>query len=407
MGAVLWSSRGVPIMRVRGIPVEAHWSLVIVVLSWAGALASSGYLGRYPGASTTTITAMALVSVLLLFASILLHELGHALQSQREGVGVERITLWFFGGVAWASAPARTLGAWFRVVVAGPLVTLLLAGLFGALSWLGGRLGWPDAVVGVTILLAQINVFVLVFNLVPVLPLDGGQMLHAAVQRFRGPAAAAVWMPRVGFGLASLLIGFGIVAPFVGVWPPAQFPPSLVLDASPMLEGLALLWLTLAFRPVAGTTRRRHRGLVVADLLAPPGADVSVESHATIAQFLEAETGPYDGHGTRASPVLEAGRPVGVISHGLAMQVTADQRAQVTVAEVMLRREDAVVLHWQTPIDEAFDALQGAPGRGVVLDGKRVTAIILASNLADVLLRVKDAERGLEPAAACRPELTS
>ncbi len=119
---------------------------------------------------------MAIVATLLFFASILLHELGHAVQAQREGIAIEGITLWVFGGVASLKQEAPSAGAELRVALAGPAVSLAL-GVACLLAALAAPL--PDAADGVLFWLGQINLYLLVFNLIPALPLDGGRVLRA------------------------------------------------------------------------------------------------------------------------------------------------------------------------------------------------------------------------------------
>lgn len=166
-------------------------------MSYAGLLARTSYLGRYPELSSTTIAAMAIGSALLAPPSIVLHELGHALQARREGLRADKITLWGLGGVAWIGTP-RSPATSLRVIAAGPLVSALLAVLLGALGWLEARAGLPDPVVGVTVLVAQFNAVSFAFNLLPAFPMDGGRILHAALWRLQGPAFAWAWAVRAG-----------------------------------------------------------------------------------------------------------------------------------------------------------------------------------------------------------------
>lgn len=395
-----WSSAA-PILRVRGVPVEAHWTLAFFLMFLAGSLAGTRFLGRYPELSQTTIAGMSLAAAFIFATTILLHEFGHLFQAWREGLRPERITLSFIGGLATASGRYRSPGGHFRVVVAGPLVTAVLLGLFGALAWIGRRAGWPDPVVGVAVVLAQLQAVILVFNLLPMVPLDGGHIFQSALRRLRGPEFAAAWAGRVSVVLAFLVIAVGLVGPFVGVLPPAFISPnSLVNGTSVVFWGVLILFLTTRVRgPMAfpGGGRRR---LTVGDLLGPRFVPAAGE---TVGSFLASIT-RIEGYRTSAFPVLERGQVIGVISPGLADQVPADGRGETTVAEVMLRKADAVVLDPDTTIDEAYQALQAGSGRGVVLEGDRVTGVLSLSDLADVLLRIKEGRQGaMVPATSSEP----
>jgi HSP20 family molecular chaperone IbpA len=121
----------VTLLRVRGIPIGVHWNwlLIFALVTWS--LASSLFPSTYPGLSGVTYLAMAAAAALLFFASILLHELGHALRAQREGLPIEGITLWLLGGVAHLGELPPSPGAEFRVAILGPAISGALAVAFG------------------------------------------------------------------------------------------------------------------------------------------------------------------------------------------------------------------------------------------------------------------------------------
>src|SRR5262245_415477 len=180
----MWSS--VRLGRIAGIEFGVNWSWFVVFALIVWTLASGVFPSTNPGLSKWTHVAMAIVAAFLFFVSILLHEFGHALQARREGIEIDGITLWLFGGVARFKGSFRTAGAEFRVAIAGPLVSLALGVLFVLLALISGL---PSAVDGVASWLGYINLTLLVFNLIPAQPLDGGRVLHAAIWRARGDFA--------------------------------------------------------------------------------------------------------------------------------------------------------------------------------------------------------------------------
>ncbi|HEX8103961.1 MAG TPA: site-2 protease family protein [Solirubrobacteraceae bacterium] len=172
--------------------------------------------------STSTAFAVAAAAAVLFFGSILLHELGHALAAKREGIGVEGIDLFLFGGVMKMSREGGTAGSMFRIAAAGPAVTLLIILAVGGLSvallgWTGAReTAELDAPLGTTALeqlvalVLALNIVLLIFNLLPALPLDGGQILRSAVwgltgDRSKGTRIAAL----LGQLLSYLLMAYG------------------------------------------------------------------------------------------------------------------------------------------------------------------------------------------------------
>jgi Zn-dependent protease len=196
--------------RIAGIPVGVHWSLAVVAALLTTELAT-GPLRSTVGGDGTAL-ALASAMAVAFFASILAHELGHALVARRHGVGTEGIDLWAMGGVARLSKEPPTPRAAWRIAVAGPAVSAVLVALFAVLAVV---LSGPAAVA--LAWLAVVNAVVTVVNLVPVAPLDGGRILTALVwwrsgDRTRGQLVAA----RAGRAFGWVLIGFGTMVTLMG-----------------------------------------------------------------------------------------------------------------------------------------------------------------------------------------------
>ena len=188
--------------RVAGVDVGINWTWLIVVALITWSLASEVFPTTNKGLGTGTYIAMALAATLLYFTSLLLHELAHAVQARREGMQVNGITLWVFGGVARFSGTFPSAGAEFRVAFAGPLVTLALGAAF-----VGGArlLRLPAAVDAVVAWLGLMNMFLFAFNMLPAVPLDGGRVLHSALWKLRGSLS---WATQVAGRLGQL---FGVL----------------------------------------------------------------------------------------------------------------------------------------------------------------------------------------------------
>jgi Zn-dependent protease len=207
--------------------VDYSWFVVlfVVILSLSGFY--KDILGGDQDASGAY--ALAVASAFAFFASILLHELGHALVAMRNGIGITDITLWMLGGVARMSRDTDTPGTEFRVAIAGPAVSLLIAvatALAGAAVagwgdfWDAMRVqGGADTSGGVALLawLSSINALVLVFNLIPAFPLDGGRVARAIVWRLTGDRNRATRAAAtLGQGFSYLFVGIGLLMLAVG-----------------------------------------------------------------------------------------------------------------------------------------------------------------------------------------------
>ncbi|MGH9021491.1 MAG: site-2 protease family protein [Acidimicrobiia bacterium] len=205
------------LLRVRGIVVGAHWSWLVVVTLVAWSLAAGVFPAAYPELGGATYLAMSLVATAVLFASVLLHELGHAFRALAEGTPIRGITLWLFGGVAHLAGAPGSAGAELRVAACGPLVSLGLAVAFGLASRVVRALGAPIGIEGVLAYLAQINFLLMGFNLVPAFPLDGGRVLRSWLwRRGRTYSAATLSAARAGRVFGILLVGLGVLDVFTG-----------------------------------------------------------------------------------------------------------------------------------------------------------------------------------------------
>jgi Zn-dependent protease len=229
-------SRSLPLLRLFGIRVGVNYSWFLVLFVVIFVLWDS--LSDTLQASETTVYVVAVVAAASFFASIVAHELGHALAARREGIAVEGIDLFLFGGVMKMSRDTDSPGAEFRVAVAGPLVTLLIIVLASVAAVLiaGGNSFWDAArlsaeadaspVEVVVSLLVSMNLVLLLFNLVPAFPLDGGRIARAAAWKLTGDRHRATrFAARIGiaFGWVLILGGLALVVlgngnAFDGIW---------------------------------------------------------------------------------------------------------------------------------------------------------------------------------------------
>jgi Zn-dependent protease len=208
-----------------GIPLQIHpsWLGIVALVTIANAI---DWGVAYPNWAGALPWVTGLASALLLFASVLLHELGHSLTAQSQGIPVQSITLFLFGGVAAIGRESKTPGQAFQVAIAGPAVSLVLAGLLGALTIGLGSLGQPslEPIQVIAADLSRINLIMALFNLIPGLPLDGGQVFKAAVWKATGDRFKAVhWAARGGMVLGWMAMVGGLVASYfnevgTGIW---------------------------------------------------------------------------------------------------------------------------------------------------------------------------------------------
>ena len=214
-------SSSINLFTIRGIRIGINWSWILIAALLVWTLATGIFPNRNVGLSDTAYFAMAFAAAVLFFVSILAHELGHAFQAQHEGMEIDGITLWLFGGIAKFKGMFRSAGAEFRIAIAGPAVSLVIGlGCAGAAR----LLNLPETVDGVVAWLGYINLLLLVFNLLPALPLDGGRVLRSALWKAKGDFRWATMIAaNIGRGIGVLLIaagGFMLIfrEEYGGVW---------------------------------------------------------------------------------------------------------------------------------------------------------------------------------------------
>jgi Zn-dependent protease/CBS domain-containing protein len=358
--------------RIAGIEVRVDSSWVVIALL----ITYSMYLRvvfLYGSVSTAGAVGLAILSAVLFFGSVLVHELAHALVSQARGIRVLDITLFLFGGATRARVESRGPGDEFLIAVVGPLTSGILAALFGIVAGLGGDvLSRPLA--GTLGYLAWVNLLLAAFNLVPGFPLDGGRLLRSAIWKATGSlrratqiasgAGQAVGWLLVAGGVAWLLAGDlagGIWFAFIGWF--------LVQAARASYQELQL--------------RAMLRGVEAEDVMAanlvriPP--DLSLQD-AVDDYFMR-----YD-HG--AFPVEEQGRTIGLLTLRGVRRVPREQWPARRVREHMVPLGDQVVVAPDARMDGVLGKLEdGEAGRVLVVQDGEVVGIITPSDLTRWLRR--------------------
>jgi Zn-dependent protease len=226
----------ITLFRVRGIRVAVDWSwffVLFLVIFWLTSF--YGDLLGVPSSSTEPFV-LAVLSAAGFFGSIVLHEFGHAIVALRNGIGISTIRLWIFGGVAEMDRESDSPGTEFKVAIGGPVVTAAIAAVLIAIGVaVSGSAAFSDAIrlqvgadtSGVMAMvgwLAAINLIVLVFNLLPAFPMDGGRVVRAIAWKVTGKRSSATkfaaGLGRI-FGYLFIAIGILLVVEgivFSGIW---------------------------------------------------------------------------------------------------------------------------------------------------------------------------------------------
>ena len=347
-------SSSLRLMTVFGfrIGVDASWFVILFLLIFT----LSGSFRATLHSSDTVAYLTTVVSVLLLFASLIVHELGHALVARRQGIEVKRIELYLFGGLTQMSRDAQSPGEDLKIAVAGPLATfaVILLGLAIDLAIVG-----PERLVHAIFLASDIqitpvllalswlvpmNVLLLVFNLVPAFPLDGGRIARSAVWRLTGDKTRATRVAaRLGQGFAVVLAGVGFylmigASSFSGLW----------------LVALAyLLGQSARGALVQSALGERIDGVRVADIM--DEHPVAIPDTTPVTQALDEYFRRYQASWL---PVLDAGGHVIGIAIAQRAQASVDAgEGWVTIGSVL---EDGEANSWRVEPERPISELLGS-----------------------------------------------
>ena len=326
----------IQVARVFGIPIYLHFSWLIIfgLIVWT---LSTGYFpARYPALPASSYWAKGLVTSLLFFVSILLHELGHAVVGLRNGLRTRSISLFIFGGVAQLEKEPKDGRAEVWMAAAGPVVSLALAGLFYVCAFLP-FLG-PSAV-AVATYLAVINLILALFNLVPAFPMDGGRILRGALWGPMGKARATKIASGAGTLFAFVLIFDGVFnliggAPLAGVW--YILIGWFIKDASVASYQQVRLDESL-------------RGVTVRDAMV--AGPVTVPAAASVAEVAR-EDFMRTGYG--AYPVVRGESVVGLLSLKDVLRLSPEQRESTSVQGAMRPLSDEIVTDPDAPLPAAI-----------------------------------------------------
>ncbi|MFM8551440.1 MAG: site-2 protease family protein [Nitrospiraceae bacterium] len=363
--------------RVFGIPIKIHmsWFLVFGFVTWSLA---TGYLpDMLPDLSAPRYWGMGGMAALLLFGSVLLHELGHSYVALRYKIPIQQITLFIFGGVAQMRREAPGPKAEFLIAIAGPLVSFALG---VAILGLAETVNQGQGLTALWLLLGSVNLQLGLFNLIPGFPLDGGRMLRAGLWAWSGNyhrATRQASLAGQGFGVALGLLGLALMlGAATGV-----MPGPLAANGG----WLALIGLFL-FNSARGSRRQAAikaaleevsvEDLMVREVVTLP-ADLTV-SDAVAQHFLP------QGHS--GFPVLDGGRPVGMVAVREVQALPQSLWSWRTVRDIMQLWSPEMETTRETSALAALDQMQQeGQDRLAVMEDGRLAGLITRNGIARFL----------------------
>ena len=359
----------VTVFTLFGIPIRLHFSWVIILLLLTWSLSNSYFPSIYPDWSGRTYWAMGILGSLLLFSSVLAHELSHSLVALSRGHKVKSITLFILGGVSQMADEPDSPGEEFWIAAAGPMSSLLLGAAFLAVFWVVGGEG-NEQLRGLSSYLGVVNLVLGVFNLVPGYPLDGGRVLRSVVWRSTGSLERATAVASsVGVAVGTAMIIGGI----------------FVIFSVAFATGIWLVLIGWFVRSSASASRRRTRatatltmsGKTVADAINPRFPRVRQGDSVRDVVDTFSERGFQ-----RAFLVMSDDRLEGIVTTSDLRSVASDLWRSTSISDVMTPRERLVTVASSDPLEKALALLSRYGYQQLpVVDGGRAVGLLSRADI--------------------------
>lgn len=369
VSAGLWAGRSMRLLTVAGIPINVHtsWLVVYALITWTLAV---GYFPRtLPELSSVAAWVGGLAAALLLFVSVLLHELSHSLVARAHGLRVSGITLHVFGGVSQLEEEPPTARAEFLIAAVGPLSSFAIAGLLWAMR-AGGVT--PAGLAGAILdYLIFINTAVGVFNLVPGFPLDGGRILRAVLWKWKGGVRPATLIAsRVGSAVAVILMMWGFIQVMTGAF-------------------MGGVWMILIGLFLRGAADASYAQVEFKETLSPLHVDdimvrnpVAVSASAPVAALVDLLW----VHHFTSFPVIDDGRAVGIATLRHVQPVPRAHWQHTLVRDVMQPMSPDLAVERGDSVYAAFEKVsRNGLGRLAVVDGERLVGYLSIKDITHVL----------------------
>lgn len=333
--------RGVKLGKVLGFEISIDWSWLLIFFLVVYTLAVGYFPKLHPRFDVQTSWVLGVAAAILLFVSVLIHELSHSVVARRYGTDVKGITLFIFGGVSQTTDEPKSAAEEFWMAIVGPATSIVLAVVFGVLELVGMTARWPAEAIALVAYLAMINFALGIFNLVPGFPLDGGRVLRSIVWAITGNLEKSTrYASYAGQGFGYALMAIGLLE---------------IVMAGALIGGL---WLIFIGWFLTGAARSSYEQLVVRQELAGVPVETvmttdvpEIPAEMTIRQFVDEHL---LRHEYACYPVLKRDEVVGVVGTE-EVRAVPSQMWDFTPVEAIVHRIDGA--YQIDSREDAWDAL--------------------------------------------------
>ena len=356
----------------KGIRIEINfsWLIIFVIIVWS--MAANFFPANFPELNLITRLLLGTLSAVLLFLSVLLHELAHAAISLIQKIPVKRITLVIFGGLAEMEKEPDEPVKEFKIAISGPAMSLLLYIVFILLSNILNRFGVQEAVVASFSYIASVNLILGLFNLIPAFPLDGGRVLRALIWHFSKDLHRAT---KVSSSIGRM---FGYLLIFLGV---------LILLNGNFINGLWLLFIGWLINQMSQSS---YQSMVVSNLFDKiqvsdfMNADVvSVEPFISVRKLVDDYFLKYK---YTFFPVINGEIILGIVNAGSVKSVPKDELSHTSVSTILVPLSDTLIVSPKETVSAAMKkTLSNGVGRVLVIEDNRLLGLISKTDILKYL----------------------
>jgi Zn-dependent protease/predicted transcriptional regulator len=363
--------------RIFGIDIEVNLSWLVILVLLTFSLAVSWFPATVTGQTTTVYWTLGFIASVLLFVSVLLHELAHSLVARASGLKVSSITLFIFGGVSNLQQEPQSAGVEFRMAVVGPLTSLIIgAASYYAALVIGSTAPLVTATLGY---LGLANLLLGVFNMIPGFPLDGGRVLRSIIWGITGSLQTATrWATRVGQAVAYLFILGGVALFFLGDF----------------IDGLWLGFIGWFLLQAAQSANNQSmlesvfKGVTVGQLMTQ--APMTCAANISLQQLVDQCLLP---NGARSVPIVRYDELVGLVTLSDIRRVPRDRWPTTLVGEVMVPVERLHVAHPDQKLNDVLPLMAGYDVNQLLVVDEYNHLVGMLTR--DAILRYIEVRRGL------------
>lgn len=362
--------RKIELFKLLGFSVslDVSWGIILFLVVWS--LANGAFPEYYPNLSPQTYWIMGVVGALGLFVSIVIHEFSHSMVARKYGMDIKGITLFVFGGVAEMKDEPKTPKIEFLMAIAGPITSLFLSLLFGALYQAAAAVYAPVPIVAVLGYLGAINLILAIFNMIPAFPTDGGRVLRAILWRIKGDI---LWATRTASRISIFFAMFIIFTGFISI-----------------IQGNVIggIWWILIGSFLFSVANSSYQSLLIKQSFAGESVKdymkidpITVPSHIMLQEFVDEYLYRYH---YKMFPVAEEGKISGLITLKALKLIPQEKWRTMQVAQIMQKATKDNTLPAAMSIHEAMLAMnESGISRMLVEENGNIVGIITLKDLME------------------------